>query len=222
MSDGAFSPQPKISQENELPSHNYSVVPPSNSDDLTKVAKELSYMSSAPLEATKFGMNSLILRGAANARTPSSLSVTISDLNTETGESRELTFTKGNLNKAIAKVCKNKTIRRLAEEHASEISKFAEENKLQGDLAVQLNNIRLADGESPLTPKQKAWASSFNQNNPELETGDLLLVAQLLAKDFQNKFKQKRQPLKKAKSSPKKQGQNKPKKSQGNNPKKGK
>lgn len=132
------------------------------------------------------GVMLLYLKGAANLNTPDSLSVTVLSHGTE------VRVNKGALLHAFQKVTKTRYVRRLAEHLRDNISKFAEANSIPGDLAQQLNTVLLSKDKMGLTIKQRAWASSFNQGNPSLETDpDLVVVAQLLARDYDFKFKKR-------------------------------
>jgi hypothetical protein len=119
-------------------------------------------------------------------------------------------ITKYDVMEIYSTVTKNKYLRRLAEYLATPISLYAEKNLLKGDLAEKINNrIKSTpsdkDGKKAplLTAKQKAWSSSFNTNNPMLETSDqpdLLEVGRYLAEDLNVRTYKK--PIKETKSSP--------------------
>lgn len=188
-------------------------------DQIDSIITKLSVSKGVPRESIKNAIFMLLLRGAGSSGAPENLKVQI-NYSVIDNENKKLegsfTLTKGELLNIYNNQTKNKYLRRLAETLANEISSFAEQNNLNGDLANQLNTYRLSEGLDPLTAKQKAWASSFNQNNPSLETNqELLEVAKLLARDFMIKFKSNKTPNKKEKkSSPKRQGQTKPKPTQ--------
>jgi hypothetical protein len=69
---------------------------------------------------------------------------------------------------------------------------FAETQNLNGDLAVALNNCLLAQGDPPLTSKEKAWASSFCQALPGLDTYVGHRVPAMLAADYNARFVNKK------------------------------
>lgn len=133
--------------------------------------------------------NLLSLKGAANRGAPDSLSVTI---NGEIqGHSTPIEVNKRDLLVSYEKIFGNIFIRRLAEFLATPISLFAEKYRLTGDLATQLSTlVNLENGEQPLSPGEKAWASSFNQLNPDC-AAKYNRVAILLNKDYYAKFKKK-------------------------------
>jgi hypothetical protein len=145
----------------------------------------------------------LFLKGAANKGTPDSLSAEVRD-----GDGKIVSCDKYTLMFAYRTNTKNVFLRRLAETIANSISTFAQKNNLEGDLSKQINNKLKAKNETILTPKERAWCSSFNQNNPTMEGDpDLKRVASLLSLDLEEKFR-KSNPSKKSstKPSPKKQG----------------
>lgn len=191
-----------------------------------KIIAKMAMSKGVPYQAMHNSVLMLMLMGAGSSGSPDSLKITTSYETETNGKAMEGTFTttKGELLNAYNSETKNKYLRRMAEFLANESSSFAEKNNLIGDLANQLNIYRLAEGHPPLTPKQKAWASSFNQNNPKLESdAELLDVAKLLAKDFMTKFRNpnKSNNKKAAKrASPKRQGQPKTKAQIKNNKKK--
>jgi hypothetical protein len=81
----------------------------------------------------------------------------------------------------------NTFLHRLAEHLSTNISQYAEKNNIDGDLATRLNNYVLTKKESPLTPKERAWASSFNQKNPELANVSERMLG-IMAQDFKERF----------------------------------
>jgi hypothetical protein len=124
----------------------------------------------------------LILKGAANEGAPRTMKVQIKASN------QIVEVTKNDLIYAVSVVCKNFYIRRLAETLCVEISQFAEKHGLNGDLAITLNNTLMAKGFPPLTSKERAWASSFNQNLVSLVDVVGPRVPTLLAEDYQRRF----------------------------------
>ena len=147
---------------------------------VTKVAESFGVSDSSAFA----GICLLFLKGAANKGAPPTMGV---DIKTEEGQATQLT--KYDLMVACQAVCKNRFIRRLAKGMAKEIGYFAEKRNLNGDLAIKLNNELVAQGEPPLTGKEKAWASSFSQIIPNLEefVGGPR-VPTLLAQDYSKRF----------------------------------
>lgn len=125
----------------------------------------------------------LVLKGACNSAAPKQMSVDIS-----VDDGATVNITKYDIEYACHLVTGNTFLRRFAQAMAPQISHYAELNNLNGDLAIRLNNLALAKGGPPLNSKEKAWASSFCQNLPDLasHTGDRLPT--LLAEDFQKRF----------------------------------
>lgn len=148
----------------------------------------------------------LFLAGAANRGTPNSLSVIVKDI---TGT--DATINKGDLLYFYNRETQNNYLRRLAESVADEISRFAEFHGISGDLANQIDRtIKTSiteEGKTPvkLNSKERAWCSSFNQDNPTLENDKTLnRVSILLAQDLERKFNQKRNPKPKSIQKPEK------------------
>jgi hypothetical protein len=169
------------------------VLSPDNNQELdsktvSRIILAISDSYGIPQTVAYIGIILLFLKGAANAKTPDSLSVKVTHEGTDTEIQKYALFYNYKM------ICKNNFLRRLAESLKNKISQYAEANSLDGDLASQINKRLLAEGKDPMTLKQKAWCSSFNQNNPIMEKDpNLLVVSQLLAKDFNFKFKSKRQ-----------------------------
>lgn len=68
-------------------------------------------------------------------------------------------------------------------------------NKLNGDLAIRINNLVISKEQSPLTVKEKDWANSFCQNLLELSEKDTERLSSLLAEDFQKRFSSNKKML---------------------------
>jgi len=128
----------------------------------------------------------LFLKGAANKSAPLSMSVEVKAM-----DGKIVTVTKEDLMYVYRSIMQNNFLRRLAEALASSISKFAEHYNLQGDLGVAANNYVVAQGETPLDSKERAWANSFCQMNPEL-VKEAPRVAKFLAADYQARFNPKK------------------------------
>jgi hypothetical protein len=166
------------------------------SDIVINIATKFKIPESTALKAIFI----LLLRGAANIPTPGNLKARI--LNTK-GE--EIIIRKDDLMYEYRFATGNNFLRRLADTMASEISQFAEKNELDGEIAQKINNLVLREGDAPLSLIERAWCSSFNQNNPDLSNNEnTKRVAILLAKDlYERKNDPKGFKAKKIKSSPK-------------------
>lgn len=127
-----------------------------------------------------------MLQGAANKSVPETKTVTVKDQ-----EGSPVDVSKYDVIYACHVVCKHKFIRRLAEALAMEIGMFAEAHHLNGDLAIKLNTALTKEGKTPLSSKEKAWASSFSQSFSKLEKYAGIRVPALLATDYQNRFNNK-------------------------------
>jgi hypothetical protein len=123
------------------------------------------------------------LKGGANKGAPDTMSVDITD-----SEGKVVTVQKYDIIYAVHAKCKHKYIRRLAEVLCLEISLFAKKHNLTGDLATKLNNTLLKEEKEPLSPTEKAFASSFCQGLQDLakHAGDR--IPTLLAKDYDQRF----------------------------------
>lgn len=133
---------------------------------VTRIATRFSISNSLALE----GIYLLLLGGCANLSCPQTFKITLlkKDEENEDGDLTEIQIKKENLLYEYKQVMKNNHIRRLAEVLATKISEYAETNNLDGDLAKKINISLIRKGESPLTLKERAWCSSFNQNNMEI------------------------------------------------------
>jgi len=141
----------------------------------------------------------LFLKGAANKGTPNSLSVTIT-----TKDGLDKRISKQDLLMSYKKVTGNLFLRRMAEFLATHISEYAEKHQLDGDLVSSISSI-LKEDEEPLNMVERAWASSFNQNNKKLMEKSNRLE-KLLSRDKNIRFPKK--PIPKG-SSPRKPGPSK-------------
>lgn len=163
----------------------------------------------------------LFLSGAANKGAPDSLAATVKDK-----DGVSVRVYKKDLIFFYHAVTGNYFLRRFAESFADEISKFAEANNLSGDLARQIDRLIKSmepneKGEVPskLNMKERAWCSSFNQDNITLEKDpELKRVANYLAKDLIRKFSNKNTKIKEKPKSGEKEKENK--KNPPNTPKK--
>lgn len=102
----------------------------------------------------------LFLKGAANFGAPLKLTAEL-----ETPEGK-ISLQKKELMYAYETVTKNPYLRRMAEFLATNISHFAEKNKINGDLFNKIN-LLITTKDEPLTQQERAWCSSFNQKNPD-------------------------------------------------------
>lgn len=156
-------------------------------DKINKIFDKLAEMFGISKRAAMTAVYDLFLRGAANKNAPVTLVTTVEF------EGVAAQIYKRDLVYIYELVTQNPHVRRLGETLGSEISIFAERRGLSGDLAKQINSRRLAKNLDPLSPRQKAWCSCFNQNNEVLSSDpELKLVAQELALDFQFKFERKK------------------------------
>jgi hypothetical protein len=148
--------------------------------DAGKVLNNISIYIDAPIDIGRKLTYMIFLKGGANKGAPTSLSATIIH------ENKEYTLTKKEILICYKSKIGDSYIRRLAECLATLISEFAERRNLQGDLARQIS--RELKIEEQLTPNEKAWCSSFNQNNPECQKRYPRLY-DILIKDYEKKFK---------------------------------
>lgn len=131
----------------------------------------------------------LFLKGAANVGTPNTVEVEVVD-----DDGTKTSIQKYDLLYAYQRITNNKYLRRLAETLATPIGKYAEANRLSGDLAEKINTKVLSkkavEGEAQepiLSAKERAWCSSFGQNVPDLEKTSERLP-RLLAEDYLSRF----------------------------------
>jgi len=182
----------KIEQESKkLEAH---IVPKTgNKVDDSQILEIIEIMSAAlglPSAATYIAIKLLFLKGAASAASPESLSVEI--ITDKTGTT--IPVFKRDLVYSYKKVTNNTYIRKLAEALATPISTFAESRGLDGEIAQQINKKLIARGDPPLNKRQKAWCSSFNQQNELMEKDEeLKIVLSLLVQDYHEKFRRKRE-----------------------------
>jgi hypothetical protein len=187
------------------------IIPPKKTTvskkDIIGIIERISRVYNIPESTALISIYLLILVGAAISATPVSLSVTVKN-----AKGHNIEVDKLQLLTAYKQITGNSYLRRLAETLADDISKFAEKHNIKGDLANKMNNKLLAEGKTVLSTRQMAWCSSFNQDNPTLNSNsELVIVAQLLAEDYKKRFDkvQNKTSKPKPKSSPKRQGQNK-------------
>lgn len=130
----------------------------------------------------------LFLKGACNSSAPKQMAVDI----TVNDQSNPVNITKYDIEYACHTITGNTYLRRFAQAMSKEISEYAANNNLNGDLAIRLNNLALSKGGPPLNSVEKAWANSFCQNRTDISSyaGDRL--ASLLAEDFQKRFGNKK------------------------------
>lgn len=135
------------------------------------------------LPATAFAAIAILfLNGASNKGAPLSMHVKVL-----TKEGTEKNITKDDILHIYSTVTGNKYLRRLAQALATEISQFAEKNNLDGDLAKTIEPAIMQDEDLPLSAQERAWASSFNQNNKKaLELCPR--VVSYLARDYHKRF----------------------------------
>lgn len=169
--------------EEMAPATNMSLL---SQDTVTAIITRVANTFQVPLKTAFTAIALLFLKGAANKSAPPSMSVDI-----RAGD-KAISVSKYDIQSAYSATTGNPFVRRLAETMATPISQFAEANHLQGDLAVSINNAMIAKDEDPLSAKEKAWASSFCQKNPDIQT-EAPRVARYLALDYQKRFDKKKQ-----------------------------
>jgi hypothetical protein len=137
----------------------------------------------------------LFLKGACNQSAPNQMEVNIL-----ASDGQTVNITKYDIEYACHTVTGNVFLRRFATAMAVEVSKYAETHKLNGDLAIRLNNLAIAKGGLPLNSKERSWANSFCQNLSDISSyaGDRLPA--LLAEDFEKRFSGKKQVKNKKKA----------------------
>jgi hypothetical protein len=171
------------------------IIPPKKElismDEISQIIQKMSDSLGLLEETCLQAIYLLLLKGASNKGTPNGMTIEILD-----GENNTVLVKKGDLLYFYKLVTGNLYLRRLAVTMQNEISKFAEVNKLDGDLARQIDrSIRTQqDVEKiiPLTHKERAWCSSFNQDNPYIdENQDLKRLSILLTRDLEKKFAKK-------------------------------
>jgi len=175
-----------LEQAISQPLENYALEDTKNKatpDEVKKFIRSISVSFAIGEDVAFVGAALLFLKGAANKNSPGTMGVDVLD---ESGS--PVFLTKYDLQIACQQACKNRLLRRIARSLAREIGIFAEKNHLNGDLAIKLNNNLLAEEESPLTSKEKAWASSFSQTISNLEEFCGPRVPSLLAKDYNRRF----------------------------------
>lgn len=121
--------------------------------------------------ATKFGIQRkyalvafilLFLKGAASNNKLDDLSVEI----------KGTRISKKDIKMATQQILNNINLRKIAESLAIQIGKYAEENGLSGDLANRIDKLIEEEHfviQPPLSPKERAWCSSFSRNIPDLD-----------------------------------------------------
>lgn len=190
-------------------------------DQVNAIVNAIAVSKNLTRQMAEQGIYTLFLKGAAATKAPDTLAVTMEVDDYGNDISAKFTLSKGELMHAYKMHAGNSYLRRLAEALRDNISTFAEKAGLNGDLGAQLNIESLKENREPLTARQKAWASSFNQGNPLLEaTPELLTVAILLAQDFSRKTNSFNKGKKTKVSKPSPKRQNKPKNVKPNNVKK--
>jgi hypothetical protein len=172
-----------------------------------------SHGLSTPLAFIAFAL--LCLKGACNKSSPKEMQVDI-----HTGEGSPINITKYDLEHICFQLTGNFFLRRFAQAMAPEISAYAEKHNLNGDLAIRINNLALANGGPPLNSREKSWANSFCQSVSDLSDYAGERLPSLLAEDFQKRFggkKDKKKPQKPENLNPRQWRKGKPKgNSQGN------
>ena len=142
------------------------IVSVADNDMPKQTFEQIAISKSCTKELARDAVFALLKKGAAASSAPDTLSVSISHITEKNGKKviTEISLSKGNFKEVYRKFTKNTFLRRFAETFCKEISKFAEINNLHGDLAQQMSIKVLSTSGEPLTPRQKAWASSFNNS----------------------------------------------------------
>lgn len=155
-------------------------------EEVNKIIKRLGDIFGLQPMTAFVAVAMLFLKGAANKGAPSQMRVDVLD-----HEGTVVTVQKHDVAQVYSAVTGNNFLRRLAEKLSTQISRFAEAHKLQGDLAQSIETALIAQEEEPLTLKEKAWASSFCQKNPLLSQ-EAPRVARYLAIDYQKRFSKRK------------------------------
>lgn len=177
-------------------------------DQAAKIMFNIAESLEIPIHMAISLVFSLFLKGAANKGAPDKLS---SSTTLPTGI--KVTLTKGELLANYKAVTRNNHLRRMAELLSTEISNFAEKTGTPGDLWQKVN-ILIGPKETPLTPAERSWCSSFNQKN-SICADKYPRVYTLLAVEYRIKFQSKNNTTRSAPTPTPRKGQ-KPK----TNPKK--
>lgn len=148
-------------------------------EEIIKIMRLISENLNVPISRVIVGTYWLFLQGAASSGAPGTMSVPISE---------NVKLDKKTLMDTCYYVTNNYFIRRIAEAKAADIGKFAEINKLQGELAQRINNKHQAQTGSSLSDKELAYCSSFSQSIPNLSEITSPRLAQLLADDYTRRF----------------------------------
>lgn len=157
-----------------------------SSQEVNKVIKRLGDLFGIDSVRAFVAVALLFLKGAANKGAPSQMQVDIID-----HEGTSVSIQKHDVVSVYTAVTGNMFIRRLAETLSTQISRYAETNYLQGDLASSIETTIISSEEEPLTLKEKAWASSFCQKNPLL-ISEAPRIAKYLAIDYQKRFSKRK------------------------------
>lgn len=157
-------------------------------ENVEKILQRLANYKYLTPTATFIAVALLFLKGAANKAAPDSMYVEV-----KAKDDTMIKVTKGDLFTYYKEITGNRFLRRMAEYLAPDIAAMAERNGLQGELAPKLETdlIDLGD-ETPLTPKEKAWANSFCQGVEGLERLASPRLKKLLYLDYQQRFGSKR------------------------------
>lgn len=154
---------------------------------IERIIQTISLNQGIAPEKALIGIILLFLQGAASAGAPSTMSVDLGD-----GKCID----KRNVVNACNLVIGNQYIRRIAETLAKQIGEFALKNKLAGELAYRINNRFKAETGSSLSEIEMAYCSSFSQSIPDLAEITSERLSKLLAEDYQERFENKRKPVK--------------------------
>jgi uncharacterized protein YeeX (DUF496 family) len=148
--------------------------------EVAKVLETLAVKFDMEVHDVAIAVALLFLNGAASSNTPLTLHV---DVN-------KTYIAKRDLLDAYKLVTDNLYIRRLAEAMAEFIGKYAEKNKLKGELANAIETTLRAESGESLSPVEAAWCSSFSQQLPNLKELSSERLVKLLAADYSRRFEQ--------------------------------
>lgn len=166
--------------EQIAPNHKKSLL---SDEEVNRIIQRISNDVGVPESDALAGTMLLMLKGAASGGTPQTISVDLRG---------GVTLAKKNILGAYIAVTGNQHIRRLAETLAVSIGEFAENYKLNGELAARINISLKAECGETLNSKEAAWCSSFSQNIPDLAERSSERLVRLLAEDYKKRFENKK------------------------------
>lgn len=155
----------------------------------------------------------LFLKGAASTGAPSTMSVDVAD-----PDGTDVTVTKDDLLFCYKAITKNGFLRRLAETLSVEISQFAQDFGLSGELSAKIEARLLSENKEALSATERAWCSSFCQNIVDLnKRAKSERLAALLSRDYLERFQKAKGGGSKSSGSQSGKSKEKPKEPKGPN-----